>query len=184
VLEALPAKRGASNRPRIEARYDLFENGKPVGAFVYDPGRQRADIRLDGAAYSGASPRPHGSERHYQAALRLLLGRPKPASNPFELVDARGSLVARAEGRGFRRAIVAGGQSFALRRRSPFSRRFDLYRGAERLAIGSVGQRGLFSRALVSDLPGELPPVLPAFLMALLLDMTFAYRGQLASYGG
>jgi hypothetical protein len=49
VLEALPAKRGVSNRPRVEARYDLFEKGRPVGAFAYDPGRKKADIKLDGA---------------------------------------------------------------------------------------------------------------------------------------
>jgi hypothetical protein len=73
---------------------------------------------------------------------------------------------------------------FELRRRSMFSRRFDLYRDGIPVPLGSAGQESLFSISLTCDLKAEVPVLLQAFLFALLFDKTFVGLDRPSGWSG
>jgi len=53
--------------------------------------------------------------------------------------------------------IWAGDDRFEFRRRSLFSRRFDLYREGSSTPLGWVGQKSLLPTLMTSDSPPEVP---------------------------
>ena len=145
---------------------------------------ETATIEVRGAAYDAARERPRKDETAVRAAIRIARGGEKPPPNPIVLIDAAARPLARAleDGGGF--AIGAGGHTFELRRRSPFSRRYDLSRTRDGTRLGTVGQKSLFSTHLTSDLPSEVPEWLQAFLFVLLYDKTFVELDLLGGAGG
>jgi hypothetical protein len=173
MMTARSAKRDAATRFARDARVDLFDGEEAIGSLVYEIGPETATIALSGETYRAARERPRKDEALYQAAIRLASGGEKPPANPILLTDANGRVLARAEDAGKGIAIRSGGELYEFRRRSIFSRRYDLYRQGSARPLGSAGQRSLFSTSMTSDLPSEIPALLRAFLFALLFDMTF-----------
>jgi hypothetical protein len=184
VLIARPAKRDAATRFARDARVDLIEDGQAVGALVYEIGPETTTITLRGETFRAARECPRKDELLYQAGMRLALGGEKPAPNPILLIDASGRMLAKALEAGGRTAIAKGDDRFELRRRSVFSRRFDLYRDGNSAPLGSAGQGSFFSTSLTCDLKPEVPELLQAFLFALLFDMTFVGLDRSSGWSG
>jgi len=173
MLIARGAKRDAKTRFAHDARVDLMENGCAICGIVYAIGQETATIALRGETYRMARERPRKDEALYQAAIRLTSGGEAPRPNPIRLTDGSGRALAEALETGKRTVIRAGDDRFEFRRRSLFSRRFDLYREGSSTSLGSAGQKSLLSTLTTSDLAPEVPAWLQAFLIALLFDMTF-----------
>ncbi|MGD0763025.1 MAG: hypothetical protein ABR929_07525 [Roseiarcus sp.] len=90
------------------------------------------------------------------------------------LKDAGGAILARAESKGAAGWLIARGEEpFDLRRRSAFSRLYDLYRQGQGEGLGSAGPRKFFTTRLHVDLPNEFDAPFQVFAIALHTDLTF-----------
>ena len=173
MLIARATKRDGKTRFARDARVDLIEDGEAIGAIVYAIGPETATITLRGETYRSGRAKPRRDSVLFRAAVWLARGGEAPPPNPILLTDAAGRSLAEALESNRGALIRMGDQKFEFRRRSPFSRRYDLYREGISGALGSSGQKSLFSTVLTSDLAPEVPALLQAFLFALLLDITF-----------
>lgn len=173
MLEARPGKRDAAHRFSRDARFDIFEGDAAIGCLVYHIKSERATLTLRGEVFTAGRERKRKDERLLQAVSRLASGRLRPPENPVFLKDAGGGVVAKAENGARGWIITRGGETLELRRRSIFSRLYDLRRPGSSGALGSVGQRKLFTRRLHVDLPGEFDAAFQVFALALLLDLTY-----------
>ncbi len=173
MLIARAAKRDSKTRFARDARVDLIEDGEAVGAIGYAIGPETATISLRGETYGSGRAKPRRDVVLYRAAIRLARGGQPPPPNPILLTDAAGRVLGEALETGKQTLIRMGDEKFEFRRRSLFSRRFDLAREGDPAPLGSAGRKSLFSTELTCDLPPEVPTLLQAFLFALLFDMTF-----------
>ena len=185
MLEARPAKRDATNRFSRDVRYAVYEADAAIGALVYDIKSESATLDVRGQAFAAARERKRQDEVLYQAALRKLSGGEKPPANPVVLKDADGAVLAQAESKGVAGwRIARGEEAFELRRRSAFSRLYDLYSQGRVEALGSVGQRKLFTTRLHVDLPSEFDTPFQIFMLALLTDLTFVSLEHTSQFSG
>ncbi len=173
MLEARPSKRDQAHRFTRDARFDIFEGETAIGALVYDIKAEVATLTVRGEDFDATRERKRQDERLYQAAVRKLSGGEKPAANAILLKDAAGAILAKAETNPAGWLIRRGDEAIELRRRSAFSRIYDLYRHSQGQALGWVGQRKFFTTRLHVDLPSEFDATFQIFMLALLLDLTF-----------
>ncbi len=174
MLEARSAKRDATNRFGRDVRYDIYEADAQIGALVYDIKSESGTLNVRGQAFIAARERKRQDEVLFQVGLRKLSGGEKPPPNPVLLKDAGGDVLARAESKGAAGwLIVRDGEPFELRRRSAFSRLYDLYRQGHGQALGSVGPRKFFTTRFHVDLPSEFDAPFQVFTIALHTDLTF-----------
>jgi hypothetical protein len=174
MLEARPTRRDATNRFTRDARYDIYEADAAIGALVYDIKSEGATLNVRGEAFTVARERKRQDEVLDQTAIRKLSGDEKPPANPVLMKDAGGAVLARAESKGPAGWLVArGDEAFELRRRSAFSRLYDLYRQGQGQALGSVGPRKFFTTRFHVDLPSEFDAPFQVFTIALHTDLTF-----------
>ena len=182
MLEARPAKRDAANRFSRDVRYDVYEADAAIGALVYDIKSESGTLNVRGQAFTAARERKRQDELLYQAALRKLSGGEKPPTNPVLLKDAGGAVLAQAESKGAAGWLIArGDEAFELRRRSAFSRLYDLYRQGQGQALGSVGPRKFFTTRFHVDLPSEFDAPFQVFTIALHTDLTFVALESMAT---
>jgi hypothetical protein len=174
VLEARPAKRDAANRFSRDVRYEIYEADAPIGALVYDIKSERATLTIRGRPFTAARERPRQDEAVYRAAMRKLSGAEKPPNDPMLLKDADGAVIAQGESKGTAGWLIARGEErFDMRRRSAFSRLYDLYREGQSRALGAIGPKAFFTTRFHVDLPDEFDALFQAFTIALHTDLTF-----------
>jgi hypothetical protein len=173
MLIARPAKRDRATFFKVDARFDLVVDEVVVGGLVYQIRTETAEISWRTAEYRAGRARPRQDDTPLARAIRRVKGQTNPGPNPILLTDADGGIRAQAEERRGVTWIEAAGQTFELRRRSAFSRRFDLYPEATREPVGSVGQTSALSTSITSDCLPEVGELIQAFLIALLIDTTF-----------
>jgi hypothetical protein len=174
MLEARPAKRDAASRFSRDVRYDIYQADAAIGALVYDIKLESAALDVRGEAFTAARERKRQDGVLYQAALRKLARGEKLPANPVVLKDAGGAVLAQAESKGAAGWLIArGDEEFELRRRSAFSRLYDLYRQGQGQALGSVGPRKFFTTRFHVDLPSEFDAPFQVFTIALHTDLTF-----------
>jgi len=175
MLIGRPYKRTLADQFKHDARLDLFDGEEAVGGLVYAVRAETASIELKGETYTAARARPRmEGKAAYQALIRLARGAEKPPPNPIRLANAAGVALGSADGKRSPSDIAFGEASYALRRRSMFSRRYDLHPVGAAAPLGSVGPPRMLSTSLTADFPPDVPMLLQAFLFALMLDMTFA----------
>jgi hypothetical protein len=172
MLTTRPSKREGTPFSIHDLRYDILDEGKPIGALVYDRRDMRAALTLDGMAYRAEHSTDQQDERLYQTLIRVLAGGAKPPANPYALKDATGRVLALAEKtkQGF--AVSRGEEGFIFRKPSFFSRPYHLYLGSSDQSLGSVGQKKFFTRTLHMDLPADFDAPFQVFLLVLLLNLT------------
>ena len=170
MLIARPAKRDTATFFKVDARFDLVVDEVVVGGLVYRVRSEASEIALRTEVYRAGRARPRQDDTPLARAIRRVKGQENIGSNPVLLTDAAGRVHAKAEARRGGARIEIAGQSFELRRRSEFSRRFDLYLETTPKPVGSVGQTDALSTSLTSDCLFEISELLQAFLVALLLD--------------
>lgn len=174
MLEARSAKRDATDRFSRDVRYDVYEADAKIGALVYEIKSESATLNVRGQAFTAARARKRQDEALYRAALRKLAGGEKPPTNPVLLKDGGGAVLQQAESKGAAGWLIArGDEGLELRRRSAFSRLYDLYRRGQGQALGSVGPRKFFTTRIHVDLPNEFDEPFQVFTIALHTDLTF-----------
>ncbi len=173
MLIARPAQRDRETFFKIDARFDLVADEVVVGGLVYLIRPETAEISLRNAQYRAGRARPRQDDTPLGRAIRLVKGQANQGPNPILLTNSDGRVHAQAEERRGAAWIEAAGRTFEMRRRSAFSRRFDLYleKGGE--PVGSVGQTSAVSTSLTADCLPEVGELIQAFLIALLIDATF-----------
>jgi hypothetical protein len=172
MLTARASKRKGTPFSIHDLRFDILDEGKPIGNLIYDKRDMRAALTLDGKAYRAEHATEQQDERLYQTLIRVLAGGEKPPTNPYAIKDASGQALALAEKtkQGF--AVCCGDDSFAFRKPSWFSRPYHLYRAGSDQSLGSVGQKKFFTTTLHMDLPAEFDAPFQVFLLLLLLNAT------------
>jgi hypothetical protein len=173
MLEARPAKRAAEHRFARDARMDVFEADAAIGGLVYDIKSESATLDVGGDRFTCARAHPRQDERLYQAAARKLARGAKPPANPLLLRDAGEAVLAQADANGAGWVIALDDDALELRRRSAFSRIYDLYRRGQGAVLGWVGQKSFFTSRFHVDLPREFNFPFQIFTFVLLLDRTF-----------
>ena len=172
MLTARASKRTGTPFSIHDLRFDILDEGKPIGILIYDKRDMRALLSLDGKTYRAQHSTDRQDEQLYQTLIRVLAGGEKPPTNPYAIMDASGQALALAEKtrQGF--AVCRGDDGFAFRKRSWFSRPYHLYRAGSDQSLGSVGQKKFFTRTLHMDLPAEFDVPFQVFLLLLLLNAT------------
>jgi hypothetical protein len=174
MLIAHAAKQDTATFFKVDARFDLVVDEVVVGGLVYRVRSETSEITLRNEDYRARRARPRQDDTPLARAIRRVKGQENIGPNPVLLTDAAGRVHAKAEARPGGARIEIAGQSFEMRRRSVFSRRFDLYLETSPQPVGSVGQTDALSTSLTSDCPSEISELLQAFLVALLLDAMLA----------
>lgn len=182
----LTTRRDRQKRPSIldrTLRFEILDDGEPIGTLGYEMSRERAELALRGRSYSVEYVPSRRVEPIYKLLLRLAAGGDKPPPNPSLLRDADGRELASATRatRGF--LIRRGDENFALRKPSLFSRPYHLYREGSRESLGSVGQQRFFTTKLHMDLPREFDAAFQVFLLVLLLNLTMENLESSGGYG-
>ena len=154
-------------------RFEFVVDGETIGGLVYQVRSETAEIGLRNEGYRAGRARPRQEDTPLARAIRRVKGQANSGPNPILLTDAEGRVHAQAEERRGNAWIEAAGQRFEMRRRSAFSRRFDLYPEAGAEPVGSVGQTSAVSTSLTADCLPEVGELIQAFLIALLIDTTF-----------
>jgi hypothetical protein len=172
MLTTRASKRQGTPFSIHDLRYDILDEGEPIGTLVYDRRDMRAALTLDGKAYTVRYSTDQHDEMLYQTLIRVLSGGAKPPANPYALKDADGQVLALAEQtkQGF--AVSRGEEGFVLRKPSFFSRPYHLYRAGTDQSLGWVGQKKFFTTTLAMDLPAGFDAPFQVFLLALLLNLT------------
>ena len=174
MLIARPVERDTATFFRVDARFQLVVDEVVVGGLVYRIRTETTEIVLRNAQYRAGRARPRQDDTPLARAIRRAKGQANPGPNPILLADADGMVHAQAEERRGSAWIQVAGQSFEMRRRSEFSRRYDLYLETNSQPVGSVGPTDALSTSLTSDCLSEISELLQAFLFALLFDPMLA----------
>ena len=148
MLTTRASKRKGAPFSIHDLRFDILDQGEPLGNLIYDKRDMRAALTLDGKAYRAEHATGQQDERLYQTLIRVLAGGQKPLTNPYAIKDASGQVLALAEKtkQGF--AVCRGDDSFAFRKPSWFYRPYHLYRAGSDQSLGSVGQKKFFTTTL------------------------------------
>ena len=172
MLTTRPSKRKGTPFSIHDLRFDILDEGRPIGTLIYDKRDQRAAVTLEDKAYTVERATDRPDERLYQALIRVLSAGAKPPANPHALKDAGGRVLGLAERmkKGF--AVSRGDESFVFRKPSFFSRPYNLYRAGSDQSLGSVGQKKFFTRTLHIDLQVDFDAAFQVFLLVLLLNLT------------
>lgn len=178
MLIARPVERDTATFFRVDARFRLVVDEAVVGGLVYRVRSESTEITLRNEDYHAGRARPRQDDTPLARAIRRVKGQANPGPNPILLTDAGGIVHAQAEERRGSAWIEAVGQSFEMRRRSEFSRRYDLYSDSSPQPVGSVGPTDALSTSLTSDCLSEISELIQAFLLALLLDPMLAARDR------
>jgi hypothetical protein len=172
MLTTRASKRKGTPFSIHDLRFDILDEGKPIGNLIYDKRDMSAALMLDGETFAAARAMDRPDERLYQTLIRVLSGGEKPPANPYAIKDASGRVLALAEKtkQGF--AVSRSDEGFVLRKPSFFSRLYHLYRAGSDQSLGSVGQKRFFTTTLQTDLPAEFDRPFQVFLLVLLLNLT------------
>lgn len=170
MLIARPSKRTAAEQFANDLRFDILAGDQPRGRLTGDRKSLGATFGLDDRRYTVEHTRGAEEERVYQAATRLVTGRPPPPPDRYDLKDEDGRVLASAEQAGEVFQVTRDQDRFRFAKgRSRLL--FDLTRDGATSPLGSVGQRRFWTLSMHMDLPDALGAPFQVFLLSLLLAL-------------
>lgn len=177
MLTAQPIRQNPPGFFSNERRYDIFDNGRPVGGLTFDRRTGLGAFTVHGAACTVDRLTDQPAERVYRALIRVAKGGEKVPANPWALRHASARVLALAEPASKTGAldpvfVVRSGEKCFTFRQPAYSvvfRPYHLYPEGGDVSLGSVGGPNIFTRTLNIDLPDALEAPFQLFLRVLLL---------------
>ena len=171
MLTARGAKRDLKSHFKLDMRFDILDEDKPIGHLTCSMGATQAAITVGDTPYTMAATEEGPGEPLAEVLHQNTEGRAKRGSKTFALKDANGHTLALAKEVKSSFIIAHAGNAFMLRKASFFNPAYNFYRTDSTQPLGSVGQKSLFARVLHMDLPAEFDPTFRIYLLALSLNL-------------
>lgn len=116
ILTTRGTKRDSTNRFKVDVRFDILDDGKPIGQLVCALGAAEGTLTFDNNIYTIAPVNAGTARPLYQRVLGKIAWDAKPAGQPLALKDRSGQVLALAQRVRSRCVVGCGVETFVLRR--------------------------------------------------------------------